>query len=292
MELQQRQLLIGFPDTGKTTFLAALWHVVQSKQVSDSLITHNLDGDYTYLNKTRDSWLRFESLSRTELRSDEEVCLSLTDPKTGKVAELIVPDTKGEAFNTQWEERSCTKKFYAFAKESAGVLLFINPDRFIEPQWITPQVQDMTRSLRENPTEDNAQSETQRKLLPKWTPESAADAVKIVDILQFVSNDPFDGRQVKLALIISAWDVVGHDYKKPQDWLQMRAPLLHQFLTSNRDRFDYQMFGVSAQGGDYKNVEALLVHERISDRIRVVDERGRVSCNITLPIQWILGESE
>jgi stage III sporulation protein SpoIIIAA len=50
------QLIIGLPETGKTTFLAALWHVVTSEEVNESLRLERLHGDSKYLNEISAKW--------------------------------------------------------------------------------------------------------------------------------------------------------------------------------------------------------------------------------------------
>ena len=36
--MTERALLVGLPESGKTTFLAALWHIIASGDVNESLV--------------------------------------------------------------------------------------------------------------------------------------------------------------------------------------------------------------------------------------------------------------
>ena len=60
-----KQFMIGLPGAGKTTFLAALWHVIESSEIEGQLVLAKLvDGDNTYLNNIRDSWADAKALER------------------------------------------------------------------------------------------------------------------------------------------------------------------------------------------------------------------------------------
>src|SRR2546426_12094390 len=61
-----RVLMIGLPNTGKSTFLAALWHVVQQEDVPGSLVLERFpDGNREYIAALHARWLRCEPVDRT-----------------------------------------------------------------------------------------------------------------------------------------------------------------------------------------------------------------------------------
>lgn len=63
---QNHFLMIGLPQTGKTTFLAALWHVVKNlHEVPGALSLKKLQGDQEHLNRICDNWLEFKQVART-----------------------------------------------------------------------------------------------------------------------------------------------------------------------------------------------------------------------------------
>ena len=84
------------------------------------------------------------------------------------------------------------------------------------------------------------------------------------------------------------------------DWgtfLEKKLPLLEQYLSSNRDGWEWRVFGVSAQGGEYdgskpdappsKEAEQLRELDLPSKRIVVVD--GKVeSHDLTGPLEWLI----
>ncbi len=49
-------LLMGLQSTGKTSFLAALWYMVDQQEVPCALTVQSLQGDRTYLNAICKAW--------------------------------------------------------------------------------------------------------------------------------------------------------------------------------------------------------------------------------------------
>ncbi len=74
-----RHLLIGLPATGKTTFLAALWHLVESAEIPEALRLVKLEGDREYINGLTRRWMRCESLSRTPVSTETLVSMRLRE---------------------------------------------------------------------------------------------------------------------------------------------------------------------------------------------------------------------
>jgi hypothetical protein len=109
-------------------------------------------------------------------------------------------------------------------------------------------------------------------------------------LLQFVKYIRSD-QAVQLAVVISAWDLVQVESQtwRPGDLVEKRMPLLWQYIKSNADVFNVVFFGISAQGGELKDSERLLEIGNPCDRVKLVEEDGTESTDITLPIKAILG---
>ena len=120
-----RQLLVGLPRTGKTTFLAALWHQVDTGEVKQALRLHKLHGDREYLNKIRDSWVGCREIERTRIGAEETVRMWLAEPGSSAVAEIVFPDLSGETFRDQWAQRRWSRAFVDLLDEAIGSLIFI-----------------------------------------------------------------------------------------------------------------------------------------------------------------------
>src|SRR5260370_25751159 len=100
-----KQLIIGLPETGKTTFLAALWHVVNSREVRGALELLHLEGDRKHLNIIRKAWLEFREVGRTIPTTEQIVSMRLGVQGEAEAGELVFSDMSGEAFRQQWVDR-------------------------------------------------------------------------------------------------------------------------------------------------------------------------------------------
>ena len=54
---------------------------------------------------------------------------------------------------------------------------------------------------------------------------------------------------MKVALIVSAWDLAPAAATDAEKWLKDRYPLLSQYLRNSEGVLDVRIYGVSAQGG-------------------------------------------
>src|SRR5882672_6791966 len=98
-------LLMGLPDTGKTSFLAALWYMVNQSAVDCSLCLEKLDGNSRYLNEIRDAWLEYRPVPRNPADSETVVSMSLKDRNSGRAVGVSFPDLSGESYRLQWTKR-------------------------------------------------------------------------------------------------------------------------------------------------------------------------------------------
>lgn len=279
-----KQLLVGLPATGKSTFLAALWHVVESGELPDSLCLERLEGDLEYLNSLRAEWLAYSELRRTPLGSAELTFMRLRDPRDGKVTDLYLPDMAGETFHAQWIQRRWDSGFVKTAAGAVGLLLFVHPDHIREPTTIA----DVARSL---PPEPEEAAEEMSEVPSPWQAEDAPTQVQLVDLLQFIARELVQTQPLRLAVVVSAWDVVLEQFPttNPDRWIDQRLPLLAQFLATNPEFFETQRYGVSAQGGDLRRDLADLVNVGIPAQRILVQHGARRSSDITAPIRWAMG---
>ncbi len=285
-----KQLIIGLPGSGKTTFLAALWHVVTTREVPDSLQLIRFEGDRKHLNKIHKAWLQFREVGRTVQNTEQIVSMRLGLPGSDDSAELVFPDMSGESFRQQWVDRKWTKEYDALARESCGVLLFVHPTKVIAPNRIHSGVEDAV-SLLDNGQHANgvAAAADDDTFLPDWDPNKSPTQVQLVELLQFIEQQPHLENIRRVAVIVSAWDLVRARYNSPQDWFSKRLPLLYQYLRANYERFPSRVYGLSAQGGVLDgDISRLQQYERQSERIEIVGE-GCAPNDITAPVKWVMG---
>ena len=227
-------LLVGLPASGKTTYVAALWHVIASQDVAGALALEVLDAPVDHLNALRSRWLRVEETHRTS-SSAEDVATIKIRPRDGNPAtEIVVPDLAGESIQQGLIDRQWAGSFADFVRRSTGVLLFVHPGKVVESWPITDAIDvagEETRSrLGAGATGESPASE--------WHPGGIPTQVKLVDLLQLLC-DHIDKERFRLAVVVSAWDLVGEE-ALPSEWLTRALPLLDQFLISARSRLDFR----------------------------------------------------
>ena len=272
-------LMIGLPASGKTTFLAALWHVARSHEVGGSMRLERREGDQEYLNAIAKAWSGCSELPRTPGEGETGVALLLRDPQGDRLVRLSIPDMTGESFKVQWETRQCTRTFAELVGGIGGCLLFVHPANVFEPRSIVDA--NATLNAWAGPSDDSPQDADAD--FADWDAAFAPTQVQLVDLLQFLSE--LAGRRVRLGVVVSAWDLVGGDVD-PEAWVKTALPLLWQYVTTNPALYSAGYLGVSAQGGERSN-EALLECGIASHRIRVRAAGGEEH-DITEPIRWLM----
>lgn len=290
-------IFIGLPSSGKSSFIGALWHVVESGEI-DSIFTVTIQPkDREYLNELRSKFLKCEAPERTKTEFVKQIELQIQEKETGNSINFLFPDLSGETYETQFELRQVTNDYLYQLKACNSCIVFINPDHLKTSTLIS----ELDGSLFDDEDDNvgvmeqgNGFPDSQAKnLTPEkpWTPRMCQTQVKLVDLLQIIQEKL--PQTCKIGIIISAWDVIINmsDENKndtPDLWLRKNLPLFHQYLTANKHNFPYSVYGISAQGGVYSkssNVE-LQKHINPSERIIVQSGNNR-SHDITAPLKWL-----
>lgn len=295
---------MGLPESGKTTFLAALWHLLTNKKVLVRLSLEKLAAEEaTYLRAIATRWAQAKKQERTFHSGNKTVKLTLKS-EGGEVFDLTFPDIAGEAFSQMWEMRECTTAV-ADALRATGVLLFIHVDKIKPPGWIADDAA-LAEGLGDAPADAAPESpakvsadtpgEDQADRTVKWKPEASPTQVQLVDMLHCLQAPPLDVGPRKLAVVLSAWDKVEEDEVSPERFLELHLPLLHQYLAHGLTAgWACRTFGVSAQGAEYDDnngapspdADRMRDMEVPSQRIKVV-VGGVTSHDLTEPVNWLL----
>lgn len=276
-------LLVGLPASGKTTYVAALWHVIAGQDVAGALALEVLDAPVDHLSALRRRWLRVEETHRTSSSAEDVATIKVRPRDGGPIVEIVVPDLAGESIQQGLIDRQWAGDFADFVLRSTGVLLFVHAGNVVESWPITDAIAIAGEEERPTPEASVAHA----SVASEWRPGDMSTQVKLVDLLQLlcdhIQKDPF-----RLAVIVSAWDLVA-DEVSPSEWLTKTLPLLDQFLASARSRLDSRVYGVSAQGGQLpEDVDQLRAYTKASDRIQVVLDDSAPTHDITAPIRWAL----
>jgi hypothetical protein len=124
-----------------------------------------------------------------------------------------------------------------------------------------------------------------------WSHKAIPPQVQLVELLQFMQFPPFEKRRRRVAVLVSAWDLIAEPRPEPKVWLEREMPLLGQYLQTNQDSFESRIYGVSALGGNIENTE-------MRDKLIGMTHSERVLCagpectthDLTAPIVWLTSE--
>ena len=282
--LQFRSFLLGLPSAGKTTFLAALWHTLDSSEVEGAFTLGAMPEEAQYLNQIREDWANVEELPRTHLSSTEIIEIELIRSTTGSRFQFVVPDLSGEKFEQQWSDRQIEPEFRELIRQSGGGILMIHPAENCREPLFIGEVSGMVDAL-SGDLEDTSATSVE-SALNDWEPKLAPTQVKLVDLLQIIQSQS-SKKSIRLSVVVSAWDLLKDNQQSPEEWLQVRMPLLHQFLQSNSDYFAFKIFGLSALGGTMDDAEKLREYSRASQRV-FVETDGETNGTITDLVDWVL----
>ncbi|OJW12785.1 hypothetical protein [Mucilaginibacter sp. 44-25] len=277
-------LFTGLPLTGKTTFIAALWYMLYNHKNDSKLKLGPLTGtDDEYLNEMSNAWMQYEDVPRTSRYklAGENVSITTVNVESGSTVVLDIPDFSGETFKDHYDQRVWTEDFYNRIQDTNSIMLFVSPrQRNNRPKLIVME-QDLLRHMG---------AKVPEKVIDftEYDPEYTPNQVKIVDELQFFRKFAKWRWPIKIALMISAWDMIQvapNTTTNPEEWLKYHIPLLYQYLKCNGDLFEIKYYGISAQGGNYKNKDKIADLNPM-DRIQL--QEGNVYLNdITDPILWL-----
>lgn len=285
-------VIMGLPASGKTTFLAALWHLVESVETDCRLVMDGYRGDFTYLNSIADAWRNFQKIPRTSQTGDTEVTIHLHDRETNTRGTALFPDLAGEIFDLQVEERRCRPEFIKQADAEDGILFFINANVKEDGLSIVDYNTRLPPEFREPNLPDQG-GVTASVTMPEWEPKFLPAQVRIVQLLSDLIRAPFTNRPRKLALLISAWDLARDQGHTPDQWLALNMPLVHQFFRANGKSFTSRVYGVSAQGVNLDDDAAVDVAADLmpSRRIQIVGHDDGEH-DLTAPLVWLMSAEE
>lgn len=280
-------VIMGLPASGKTTFLAALWHLIESEEIQCRLALDGYRGSLTYLNKISEAWRNFQKVPRTSHTGDVDVTINLTDRTTGAKGTAFFPDLAGEVFDKQIEERQCKPDFIQGVSKDDGILFFINADVRADNLSIVELNSTLPTNYRAEI--DNGDSDNKYTALTReWEPKLLPAQVRIVQLLSDLIRPPFVARMRRLAIMISAWDLARDMGVTPIQWLAVNMPLVDQFLKSNTQYFEYQLYGVSAQGVDLENSTEVDEATKLTPSMRIQIVGPENGNDLTAPLVWLM----
>ena len=280
-------VIIGLPESGKTTFLAALWHLITARDVETVLRFHTLrEGESSHLNAIAARWRDAKVQDRTAIGGNRLVSMNLQDAD-GTPIRVTFPDVDGEVYRQIWEERDCETDIADILK-ATGVMLFIHADTIRPPKWVIDEVALSEAVGLPIPSEEEV----------AWHPRLAPTQVQLVDLLQLLCTESLNVGPRRLAIMLSAWDKAVGEHLSPQDYLKAKLPLFSQYLHQGADGWTWRTYGLSAQGGEYDRIETdPAAGSKDAEELRDLDcasTRIHLVCNtqethdLTNPIAWLI----
>jgi hypothetical protein len=312
---------VGFHGTGKSTYLGALWMILQDPR-DETMTEVELRGDRSHLQFIGEQVARAERLTRTDVESDEGffVTLQFSD---GPVLRLKVPDLSGEGARVLVEDRLWHPQISAAVAAADAIVLFLSPTSLRLPIRSSFTDEILAEFLLQSddglPGESSSDGSTGggEVVVTGKTEEAepaavsataevdgadpeeseevefhlrlACTAAKTIDALENILAIRPEGTPLRIGVVISAWDAVD-DSLTPSSWLQQRLPAVASFLDMNGDRLSVEVFGVSGQGGRLpEQKEELLKKGSVLDRAYARDRAG-ASVAFSDPLRWAVAD--
>jgi hypothetical protein len=152
-------LVFGLSGAGKSTFAAALWHLVDSHEIQTVLAKGLHSGNFRYLEKIAKRWCDGWRLERTKSEEVEDVRISLLHQETEAEFSLDFRDIAGESLETAFATRYCDSEFVELVKRSDGMLLFVSANRTMDDVTILDVQAHMGDDAREDDDDDEGDDE-------------------------------------------------------------------------------------------------------------------------------------
>jgi hypothetical protein len=266
--------LLGLPRTGKSTYVGALWLLIQDPS-SASVVESDAAGDRSYVDELADMVGRAQEMPRTEVDSREGLAISI-EFDDGPALWLSLPDLSGESVRELVEERHWRLTLEQALEDADALVLFVHPDRIGAPIPIA------MAAAAAGPLVDAAPAHA-----PVFEPKRACTAAKLVDAMENILDATRRPEPLRVAIVVSAWDTVAGD-RTPDAWLAERLPGLRDMLMANPDLVETRVFGVSAQGGRLPDQQSELASRELRFRVYAKDGAGRPA-DLSDPLRWAAG---
>ncbi len=280
-------ILMGWPDSGKSNYLAALWDALRTGQ---GLISAPVPpDDITYVEEALAFQSRGEFAPRSdknieESRKDFSVSIRLKSQPDASAVEVVVPDITGELWKTTVETTEIAADWMEELRRAAGAILFVrirSPDNHAPLDWVTS---DRLLTLAELTGED----EVKAKRLP-----TQIALCEMLRFLELTLPALETGKRPRVAIVVTAWDLMDDPTAKkgPAAFLRSEYPL---FAGRVEDvaRLDLGIFGVSALGGDFEDPgfrERFLKGEETGYVVTGGGKSLRLDKDVTIPVAWVIG---
>lgn len=318
-------LLIGGPDAGKSNYLFRLWVALNDGR--GALTKDGLPNDVAYLRDGAERLLEGEFAGRTSKEVHECIEMPVKSNILGaqtRRGALVIPDMPGEQIRAIYRNRQWSHAWEDHVSTGCGCLIFVragSSENVVPLDWATciemygaaiaapsstapPETNSSLVAATSTPGDMQAEAQLAQKQTDPKNGEAKSELptqVMLTDWMQFlrraISERMSGVHRPRIGIVVSAWDAVPADQQTagPMQYLKGNFPLLHQFLETNGDDLDLQVFGLSVVSGDLKaDAEFKKQFETGNPRefgfvIHSLQGDLRQDVDVTLPVAWALG---
>lgn len=275
-------VVLGGPDSGKSNYIVRLWTALREKK--GELVEAVQPTDISFVLEAADHLFQGQFIQRseqTEDRRDFEV--TVASRANGKQAKIVVPDISGELWRKAVADLDVSPDLMEDMRSASGALLFLREgsDQNVQPlDWITAK-----KYLAKVKVANDKGTPTQVMLC------------ELIRFLELTLTRRVDGGKPRLAVVLSAWDLVGADVfeKGPVAYLEQEYPMLAGRL-DDLATLDVQVFGLSVVGGnlDEAKFKEAFLKKGIDGQGWVVSREAgtgtwRKDPDLTKPVAWAIG---
>ena len=301
---KKKVFMIGMPSSGKTTYLASLCRLLLygGQETGWKLDVKDVPEGFERVQILIKNINSYKAVKRTYGLELNNVALSLYN-QNQEWMQFVVPDSSGEIFRDLVYDRRIASNIMDHIVESDMLLFFINVNTMIweeriklgeksaikqlneeQGDKVTQSAEDIVEEYARDRENEQIKSKEQvknkEKEQKKYNNQSA-----LVELLQIIIY--LVPHSLNIRFVISAWDLVEKEFKQdkvtPKEYIKIKLPLLYQYLEFNPKLIDYEIWGVSAQGGDFDDEDDLkkLQSNNGEDYICVVDSKADTSKDLT-----------
>lgn len=278
--------MVGMPSSGKTTYLVSLINMLKLNDQETLLKLKNCDmpKGMKYIQTEIENFNQFKPVGRTIRASIGWMKIPLFD-KQGNKVQLRIPDLSGEIFQDLVNERRLKKDIVIQLQAADALLFFLNLDTIAVDLRIPLGDKSAVAILEKGYESHIVESGKVNSIETEPEKNMRVTQVDLVELLQCILY--LVKKQIKVKLIVSAWDSVEKrlepENQLPDKCIEKCLPLLFQFLRTNSERINSEIWGVSAQGFDFTDQLELekWKTDDIGEHVRVITPTGTETHDLT-----------
>ena len=267
MAVDDSILIVGQPDSGKTTFIAQFLTRVKKRKSSIKLIK-TPENIKAITNAIKRLSMGEEPVTTP---ADENVELVLLINVDGKNIDLVCPDYGGEQVNALIELMEINENWQKLVNSSDRWI------HFIRPHEITPEY-DLSIS---------SYDEIETRKSTVFKSPGLSNQSKFIELLQILLHTKNKGVKhlisvPKLSIVLTCWDELKTN-KKPVQVLREKLPMFLHFVETVWEKEAFEILGLSAQEFPLKTQEAKdkYINELPENFGYMIDQEGVKDKDIT-----------